>query len=319
MVSSKKYVLLGSFVVIGWLFGMNQDNQKQLLNEPSENNVMKDIDAPDVNNNELEDVDLVAEDNSSERDMFEQDEYDEAEKSQVEATQKNNNDLVERGSMIDDDNNVKNDIVYMDIPPVPQNTTVPVIKGDVSKNTSIPLADELNLKFKKNEKLNNNEELSMKQDTVNIGMEKVQLVTVANNLQSLLANEFVLYVKTLNFHWNIEGKHFGPLHTFFNNHYDKLSETIDAIAERIRALGNMTRASMKEFLKDATLKESENNFPDDVTMLRLLLADHEEIIRQLRNISDIATKANDHGTANFVGGLLEVHEKFAWMIRAHIQ
>ncbi|QQR53336.1 DNA starvation/stationary phase protection protein [bacterium] len=177
-----------------------------------------------------------------------------------------------------------------------------------------PVAENMNIQIKPSN--NNKGELMAKE--VKLGMDGAKQMAVAESLQKLLANEFVLYVKTLNFHWNIEGKFFGPLHTFFNNQYDKLAETIDAIAERIRALGLMSRATLQEFMKESSLKETPGEYPDDVKMLTLLLADHEAVIRQLREINAMAQSADDAGTTNFVSGLLEMHEKMAWMIRAHV-
>ena len=138
-------------------------------------------------------------------------------------------------------------------------------------------------------------------------------------LQLLLANEYVLYTKTLKYHWNVVGKHFGPLHKLFEQHYEQFQVIIDDVAERIRALDIMTQTTLVEFIAQATIKEEPNATLNDVAMLKQLTHDHEIIIRQLRKGVDGAHTANDAGTNNFLSELLEQHEKMAWMLRAHLE
>jgi len=93
---------------------------------------------------------------------------------------------------------------------------------------------------------------------------------------------------------------------------------VDEIAERVRALGGKTRATLKEFMSSSQIKEDVGSFPDADTMLENLLSDHETIIRTLRkNISE-CQELNDEGTANFLTDKMEEHEKMAWMLRAFI-
>ena len=151
-----------------------------------------------------------------------------------------------------------------------------------------------------------------------IGLSTKALESVIDALAMLLADEHVLYVKTRNFHWNVTGPHFGPLHALFEKHYDELAETIDEIAERIRSLGGTAPGSMAAFLKLARLTEATGKTPKDSEMIAGLLADHEAIIRSLRASITLADKQGDEGTADFLTGLIEAHEKTAWMLRAHL-
>lgn len=152
----------------------------------------------------------------------------------------------------------------------------------------------------------------------NLGLSAKALDSVVGALAVLLADEHVLYVKTRNFHWNVTGPHFGPLHALFEKHYDELAETIDEIAERIRALGGTAPGSMAAFLKLARLSEATGRPPKDSEMIAVLLADHEAVIRELRGTIELAGKHGDEGTADFLTGLMEAHEKTAWMLRAHL-
>ena len=154
---------------------------------------------------------------------------------------------------------------------------------------------------------------------INIGLEANEREGVVALLQHNLADLHVLYVKSRNFHWNVVGPHFAELHAFFEKQYDELEGSIDEVAERIRALGGLATGSMAGFLKLARLQESTGNPPDADGMIAELLADHEAIIRQLRTDLDTANeKYHDAGTSDFLTGLLEGHEKMAWMLRAHL-
>jgi starvation-inducible DNA-binding protein len=197
--------------------------------------------------------------------------------------------------------------------PVPRTTNI-----QPTMNALPPTANELSIRPKSptdNEKYKESNTMSKE---VSIGISQENRTQMANALQKLLADEYLLYTKTLNFHWNVEGKHFGPLHALFNEQYEKLLSIIDNIAERIRAIGSFTHATMKGFLSLSTLAEKTGDFPDDITMLSLLLADHEAVIQTIRGTNDLATKLNDAGSNNFLSGLLEIHEKIAWMLRAHL-
>ena len=152
----------------------------------------------------------------------------------------------------------------------------------------------------------------------NIGLSVKARETVVEALAVLLADEHVLYVKTRNFHWNVTGPHFGPLHALFEKQYDALAESIDEIAERIRSLDGIAPGSMAAFLKLARLSEDTGKPPKDTEMIGRLLGDHESVARSLREAISVADTHGDEGTADFLTGLLEGHEKTAWMLRAHL-
>ena len=152
----------------------------------------------------------------------------------------------------------------------------------------------------------------------NIGIKETNLKTVAAQMAKLLADESVLLTKTYNAHWNVEGVDFYAAHKFFEAQYEELRDCIDDVAERIRALGHFAPATMKEFLELTQLSEKRKNDNSSAGYIKDLLGDHESIIITLReNITKFA-EANDLGTSDFVTGLMEKHEKMAWMLRAHL-
>jgi len=151
-----------------------------------------------------------------------------------------------------------------------------------------------------------------------IGITEHNCLNMAEVLNKLLANEYALYTKTLNYHWNLQGPDFFALHKFLQKNYEELFEIIDDVAERVSTLGGKAIASLQEFAKLTTLEEeSFGGGKDQLQMLKQLLLDHEQIIKQLRVDIEIAsTKYADVGTNNFLTDLLEKHEKMAWMLRA---
>ena len=154
----------------------------------------------------------------------------------------------------------------------------------------------------------------------NIGIKPENLTAVAQTLNSFLADEFVLYTKTRNAHWNVEGPDFHDKHKFFESQYDELDEIMDAVAERIRTLGHYAPATLKDFLQLTHLTEQIRSKNDSQGFIRELLADHESIIVYLReNINKIANDYNDAGTSDFITGIMETHEKMAWMLRSHLK
>jgi starvation-inducible DNA-binding protein len=142
---------------------------------------------------------------------------------------------------------------------------------------------------------------------------------VALLLNTLLADEYVLYTKTRNAHWNIQGQNFIELHKFFESQYNALDIIIDDVAERVRALGHFALGSLKDFIAVARLSEHNHNFTDHNHIIQTLLEDHEAVIRSLRReISVTGEEHGDLGTADFLTGLMEQHEKMSWMLRAHL-
>lgn len=154
----------------------------------------------------------------------------------------------------------------------------------------------------------------------NIGIKKENLSEVSHILNKVLADEFLLYTKTRNAHWNVEGIDFYAKHTFFESQYEQLDDIMDSVAERIRMLGHYAPATLTEFLKLTHFTEKSREKNDSAGFINELLADHESIIVHLReNINHFANDLHDAGTSDFITGLMETHEKMAWMLRAHLR
>jgi starvation-inducible DNA-binding protein len=153
-----------------------------------------------------------------------------------------------------------------------------------------------------------------------IGLSETSVQGVTAILSRLLADEHVLYTRLRNYHWNLVGMEFGPLHALFQQQYEALADEIDDIAERIRMLGPAAPGTMTEFLQLATLAEKPGDLPDAHGMIGQLVADHEAIIRHLRqDLRACDEQYDDMGTSDFLTTLMEKHEKMAWLLRAHIE
>ncbi len=153
----------------------------------------------------------------------------------------------------------------------------------------------------------------------NIGMTEEQKKSSSDILQKLLANQYVLYTKTRNYHWNVEGPQFLQMHEFYERLYTELEEVFDAVAERIRQLGHYSEGRLKDFLSITDLLEQD--YPvHQKEQVTNLLNDHETIIRLLRNAVDKLTDdVKDAGTADFVTGMMEKHEQWAWFLRSYLR
>jgi starvation-inducible DNA-binding protein len=152
-----------------------------------------------------------------------------------------------------------------------------------------------------------------------IGIKDQDSKVVAGVLTKLLADENVLYTKARNAHWNVEGPDFHAQHLFFESLYSELAEIIDEVAERVRSIGHYAVGSMKEFLELTQLTETKYKKNDSQGFISELLNDYESLIISLREDIKTAEESNDAGTEDFLVGLLEKHEKTAWMLRAHLK
>jgi starvation-inducible DNA-binding protein len=153
----------------------------------------------------------------------------------------------------------------------------------------------------------------------NIGILVEHNIATGLILNTLLADEHILYVKTKNYHWNVTGSSFNDYHIFFDKQAEEVEDIIDEVAERIRYLGHYTIGTMKDFLNLTRLLEHNSKMDDAPLLIKNLLDDHETIIRTLRNeIPLVADKYKDIGNNDFLTGILKQHEKMAWMLRAYL-
>lgn len=152
---------------------------------------------------------------------------------------------------------------------------------------------------------------------LDIGIDEKAREKIAGGLGRVLADSYLLYLKTHGFHWNVTGPQFNSLHAMFMTQYTELATAVDAVAERIRALGLVAPASYAQFTKLASIKE-EQGAPPANDMVRQLMSDHEALARTVRGALPAAQEAHDEASVDLLVERLSVHEKTAWMLRAQL-
>jgi starvation-inducible DNA-binding protein len=148
----------------------------------------------------------------------------------------------------------------------------------------------------------------------NIGLDECVRLQLAQQLKLMLADTYVLYTKTQNFHWNVTNPRFYSLHFFLEKQNKKLADALDEIAERIRILGERCPATLRQFIEMTTLKESESEITAD-ELVKELLDDHEKLCLYIRERIELASKLGDEVTAALLIQRLRDHEKCAWVLR----
>lgn len=157
-----------------------------------------------------------------------------------------------------------------------------------------------------------------KSHKIDIGISKEQRKAIASGLSRLLADEYTLYLKTHNFHWNVTGPMFNTLHLMFETHYNESALAVDLVAERIRALGFPAPGTYKQYAALSSIEETDG-VPEAMKMVELLVKAHEACAKTARSVFPLADKASDEPTADLLTQRLQVHEKTAWMLRSLLE
>jgi len=150
---------------------------------------------------------------------------------------------------------------------------------------------------------------------INLGIDGTDRKQIASGLASLLADSYTLYLKTHNYHWNVEGPMFNTLHLMFEAQYTELATAVDEIAERIRALGIKAPGSYAEFAALTSVDEAQGGESAE-EMIRQLALGQEAIVRTARATFPVADAAHDEPTADLLTQRMQIHEKNAWMLRS---
>ena len=150
---------------------------------------------------------------------------------------------------------------------------------------------------------------------INIGLDNNARASTVDALKGVLADTYVLYLKTHGFHWNVVGPQFQTLHTLFEEQYREMWAALDELAERIRALGANAPASGAAFAELSALEETADA-PTASDMVKTLLEDHETLIRRARTALENADNAGDAASEDLLTQRIQIHEKTAWMLRS---
>ncbi len=132
------------------------------------------------------------------------------------------------------------------------------------------------------------------------------------------ASEFSFYLKAHQFHWNVEGMFFEPLHNLFGKIYEEVYDSIDDFAEKIRSLGTYMPGSYTRFSMLSQI-EDETEMLDGKQMVAELLRDNEKMKVILKKLFEASEAAGEHGFSDFVAGRLDAHAKHGWMLKATLK
>lgn len=163
-----------------------------------------------------------------------------------------------------------------------------------------------------------NIQTGVKHMDINIGISEEDRKEIADELSKVLADSYMLYLKTHNYHWNVTGELFHSLHEQFEHQYTELAEAIDEIAERIRALGYRAPGTFHEF-NELTSIEEDTEEPEALEMVRRLALGNEQVLRTAREALQPANDAEDEATVDLLTQRLNTHAKTAWMLRSHLE
>lgn len=138
-------------------------------------------------------------------------------------------------------------------------------------------------------------------------------------LRRTLADVYVFQAQAQSFHWNVVGMFFKPLHCLFGEIYENTHESIDVFAEYIRTLDELAPRSLAEIYASTTIKELEYVPGSARDMIQTLLLNNDIVIASLNTLFAAADDANKQAIADYVASRLDAHEKWRWMLKAHLQ
>ena len=153
---------------------------------------------------------------------------------------------------------------------------------------------------------------------VDMGIADADRLQIVEGLSKLLADSYSLYLKTHHYHWNVTGPMFQTLHTMFMTLYNEQWLAVDLIAERIRALGELAPGSYEQFAALTSIVPTKGN-PNATAMIRDLVEGQATVVRTARTLFSVAEQANDQPTCDLLTQRMQMHEKYAWMLRSLLE
>jgi len=145
-------------------------------------------------------------------------------------------------------------------------------------------------------------------------LSRKSVVEISDALRQLLADVFVLYVKTKNFHWHMSGPHFRDYHLLLDEQADQIFAMTDAIAERARKIGGTTLRSIRDISRHQRLQDSHAELVGPKDMLSELMLDNQHLTRYLRATHEVCGSRNDVATASLIETWIDETERRTWFL-----
>jgi starvation-inducible DNA-binding protein len=140
------------------------------------------------------------------------------------------------------------------------------------------------------------------------------VIDITAELRRLLADTFVLYLKTKNFHWHMSGQHFRDYHLLLDEHSDQIFAVTDEIAERARKIGGTTLRSIGDISRHQRLKDNDEERVAPKEMLAELASDNRALTRYFRSAHETCEKYNDVATASLIEVSIDQTERRSWFL-----
>jgi len=145
------------------------------------------------------------------------------------------------------------------------------------------------------------------------------LESLYQGMNIFLADQFVMAMKIHNVHWNLKGNNFFTLHPLMDGYYDEHLGRIDAVAERLIAIGGQPIGSAKAALDITSIKEREDTEVDAETLVNELIVDFTKMREQANRLIEIADSVQDYGTADYFTAEIQVYDKELWMLNSYLK
>ncbi|TLD81222.1 DNA starvation/stationary phase protection protein [Helicobacter sp. MIT 11-5569] len=141
---------------------------------------------------------------------------------------------------------------------------------------------------------------------------------VIQSLKQIQADSAVFYIKLHNYHWNVKGADFHPVHSALESMYEEITEQMDDVAERVLQLSDKPFVTLKDMLAASKIQEDSATCFDSKTILTKILPDYEYFLQSFKTLSDLAGEANDKGTVALADEKVASLEKAIWMLKAQL-
>ena len=139
-------------------------------------------------------------------------------------------------------------------------------------------------------------------------------VEICGTLRLLLADVFVLYMKTKSFHWHMTGSNFRDYHVLLDEHADQIFAMTDAIAERARKVGGSSLRSVSDIARHQRLKDNSDEGIPPKKMLQELRTDNLQLLRFLRGTYEVCDRHDDVATAGLIEVWIDQAERRTWFL-----
>jgi len=134
-------------------------------------------------------------------------------------------------------------------------------------------------------------------------------------LNVFLSDLNVFYRKLQNYHWNIKGKDFFPVHAKLEELYNEVNTLIDEIAEHILSLEGEPLGRLQDYIETTKIEEAENKKVDSTIIYSELIKDYSMLLEDAKNIKGMAEENSESKTSALMDEIIEDYTKKLWMLK----